>query len=102
MAKPLSLVISGAEIPAHTPHDNVAWIVSPFERIGCGDGHVSPYQIGTQFFATERSTWAAVLPQRAGLCLSEPRTIPGSGRSIHGRGSYFGKRRWKQVGTPAR
>ena len=31
-----------AEIPAHTPHDNVAWIVSPFERIGCGDGHVSP------------------------------------------------------------
>jgi site-specific DNA recombinase len=22
--------------------DNVAWIVSPFERIGCGDGHVSP------------------------------------------------------------
>jgi len=24
--------------------------VSRFERIGCGDGHVSPYQIGTQCF----------------------------------------------------
>src|ERR1700693_5309209 len=58
MARPLSLVISPicatemgvAEIPAHTPHDNVAWVVSPFERIGYGDGHVSPYQIGTQCF----------------------------------------------------
>src|ERR1700685_3463706 len=39
-----------AEIPAHTPHDDVAWIVSPFERIGCGDGHVSPYQIGISGF----------------------------------------------------
>jgi hypothetical protein len=24
--------------------------VSPFERIGCGDGHVSPYQIGISGF----------------------------------------------------
>src|ERR1700728_752178 len=42
-----------AQIPAHTPHGDVAWIVSPFERIGCGDGHISPYQIGTRVFATE-------------------------------------------------
>ena len=25
--------------------------MSPFERIGCGDGHISPWQIGTPVFS---------------------------------------------------
>jgi len=32
------------QIPTHAPHDDVTWIVSPFEGIGCGNRHVSPYQ----------------------------------------------------------
>ena len=30
------------QIPPHAPHDDVARIVSPFEWIRAGDGHVSP------------------------------------------------------------
>jgi len=32
------------QIPTHAPHDDVTWIMSPFEGIGCGNRHVSPYQ----------------------------------------------------------
>src|SRR4051812_16561383 len=39
-----------AEIPAHTPHDDVTRIMSPLEGIGCGDRHVSPYQTGAASF----------------------------------------------------
>ena len=35
-------------------------------------------------------------------CLSGRRTIPGSGRSIRGRESCFGKRSWRPAGTAAR
>jgi hypothetical protein len=60
-----------AEIPAHTPHDYVAWIVSPFEWIGCGDGHVSTLQIGTPVFRNGTVLWrrrgisAMAVPQGA-------------------------------------
>jgi hypothetical protein len=36
------------KISPHTPQDDVTRIISPFERIGCGDRHVSPYQIDPQ------------------------------------------------------
>jgi hypothetical protein len=41
------------QIPPHAPHDDVARIVSPFEWIRGGDGHVSPYQIGLTGFRNE-------------------------------------------------
>src|SRR5450755_2897852 len=33
-----------AEIPTHTPHDDVTRIMSPLEGIRRGDWHISPYQ----------------------------------------------------------
>jgi hypothetical protein len=49
--------------------------VSPFEGIGCGDGHDSPYQICTGLFATE--------PFSAGVAADiESRSLPVAG-DIH-------------------
>src|ERR1700737_727354 len=42
-----------AKIPAHAPHDDVSRIMSPFEGIGCGDRHVSPYQTGPPQFSQQ-------------------------------------------------
>jgi len=34
-----------SQVPPHTPENDIARIVTPFEGIRRGDGHVSPYQI---------------------------------------------------------
>jgi hypothetical protein len=36
----------------HTPENDIARIMTPFEGIRRGVGHVSPYQILVRFFAT--------------------------------------------------
>jgi hypothetical protein len=41
-----------SQVPPHTPENDLASIVTPFEGIGRGDGHVSPYQMPMRFFAT--------------------------------------------------
>ena len=40
------------QVPPHTPENDIARIMTPFEGIRRGDGHVSPYQILVRFFAT--------------------------------------------------
>ena len=40
------------QVPPHAPENDIARIVTPFEGIGRGDGHVSPYQMPIRFFAT--------------------------------------------------
>ena len=47
------------QIPPHAPENNIARIVTPFEGIGRGDGHVSPYQMPIRFFATKPCTTPA-------------------------------------------
>jgi hypothetical protein len=40
------------QVPPHAPENDIARIVTPFEGIRRGDGHVSPYQILVPVFAT--------------------------------------------------
>jgi hypothetical protein len=40
------------QVPPHTPENDIARIMTPFEGIRRGAGHVSPYQILVRFFAT--------------------------------------------------
>jgi predicted P-loop ATPase len=40
------------QVPPHAPENDIARIVTPFEGIRRGDGHVSPYQILVPIFAT--------------------------------------------------
>jgi hypothetical protein len=37
------------QVPPHTPENDIARIVTPFEGIRRGDRHVSPYQIPIRF-----------------------------------------------------
>src|SRR5436190_19656197 len=41
------------QVPSHAPHDNVAGIVAPLERIRGSDGQHSPYQLFLPDFAME-------------------------------------------------
>jgi hypothetical protein len=55
MSRPRSSAISAmcaneiGNLKYHTPENDIARIVTPFEGIGRGDGHVSPYQILIRF-----------------------------------------------------
>src|SRR4051812_44374120 len=63
-----------AEIPAHTPHDDVARIMSPLEGIGSGDRHISPYQTGLLSF--RNGTLSYVVPRRSVSHVQRPGLEP--------------------------